>query len=164
MIDSFEKLGVGFPSWEHETSAVWETDARVEDHDGVSVLFFRQVDWWSEIENIYFIFKALDQEAKIYFFREYASTNWSPLTNDHDGKYFPERYYIPTGDNDALYFITQEEALAHIRNQYKISDEYDTFEKIQEYCGNNDLTCFLEEVDLTSWRAEDINLSDENED
>lgn len=148
MKKSFENLGLKVDEDEYEYAyrAEWETGARVEDRDGVSVLFFRQAYPWEKIHIVADVLAQLgDKEAKIYYFIE-CSEDWDPQTNDIEHKYFPENYRVWT-EKDEVYFITKEEAIAHIRKQYKLSDDYDTIEKIQELCDENDLVCGFNEID-----------------
>jgi len=70
-------------------------------------------------------------------------------TNDDEGMYFPERYHVFTEqDEDDVYFITEEEALAHIRKQYELSEDYDTIEKILTYCEEKGLCLGFDEIDV----------------
>lgn len=150
MVKSIENLGleVAMDEYEYAYRAEWYTGARVEERDGVSVLFFTQAYPWEEIHIIADVLGQLGaKDAKIYYFIE-CSEDWEPQTSDFERKYFPENYRVWTEeDEDDVYFITEEEALAHIRKQYKLSDEYDTIEKIQEYCDENDLACGFNEIE-----------------
>lgn len=148
MKNSMENLGIEFDEDEYESRAEWYIGARVEDRDGVSVLFFTQAYPWQHVNVIGGVLAKLGEpDAKIYMRREYFEAEIHE-TNDIEGKYFPEHYRVYTEeDDDDVYFITMEEALAHIRHQYNLSDDYDTLEKIQEYCNNEDLTLGFNEIE-----------------
>lgn len=67
-------------------------------------------------------------------------------TTDLKGKYFPESYHVYTRGAGNVYFMTKEEALAHARQQFNLSADYDTLEKIQEYCDAEYLPFSFDEI------------------
>lgn len=151
MKKSIENLGLKIDENEYNLAcrAEWETGARVEDRDGVSVLFFTQAYPWDHMDVIDWVLAKLGEpDANIYMLMEIFEIGVHQ-TNDREGKYFPERYRVFTDkDEDDVYFLTEEETLAHIRKQYNLSDDYDTLEKIQEYCDAEDLSLCFDEIEV----------------
>lgn len=149
MKNSIENLGLKVDEDEYSPRAEWYKGARVEERDGVNVLFFTQAYPWNHVDVIDWVLEELGEpEPNIYMLMELFESGIHQTT-DHEGKYFPERYRVWTEeDEDDFYFITEEEALAHIRKQYKLSDEYDTLEKIQEYCDAEELSCGFDEIEV----------------
>lgn len=147
MKNSIENLGLEVDEDEYSPRAEWYKGARVEERDGVNVLFFTQAYPWFHVDVIDWVLEELGEpEPNIYMLMELHEFGIHE-TNDAEGKYFP-RYRVWTDeDGDDVCFITKEDALAHIRKEYKLSDEYDTLEKIQEYCEAEDLVCDFIEVD-----------------
>ncbi|MDO4196969.1 MAG: hypothetical protein Q4D33_12590 [Prevotellaceae bacterium] len=146
---SIENLGLTMDTerYEYAYRAEWVKEARVEVRDGVSVLFFSQAYPWEHVDIINEVLEQLGEpNAKIYMLMHYWEVG-EHYTNDHEGKYFPHRFITYTEEeNGDAYFLSKEEALAHIRQQYKLSDEYDTFEKIEQYCEDNDQCVSLNEI------------------
>ena len=81
-------------------------------------------------------------------------------TNDQEGKYFPDRYYIdlctPEEAYDREYFRTLDDALKWMRENY--STDVRTTEDIEALCGqweeeSPDAFCYLYEfrIDRTDW-------------
>lgn len=155
MKNSMENLGLKFDEEEFSPRAEWYTGAQVEERDGISVLFFTQAYPWQHEDVIDGVLAKLgEHNAKIYMLME-RFEDGIHATNDHEGKYFPERYRVYTEEDDGdVYFITREEALAHIRRQYKLSDDYDTIEKIQEYCDTEDLSLGFDEIEVLEKNTE----------
>lgn len=151
MKKSIENLGLKIDEDEYEYAnrAEWYKDARVEERDGVSVLFFTQAYPWEHVDVIDWVLEELGEpDANIYMLMELFESEIHQTT-DHEGKYFPERYRVFTDeDDDDVYFVTEEEALAHVRKQYNLSDDYDTLEKIQEYCDAEDLALCFDEIEV----------------
>lgn len=143
------RLKIDEDEYDYVYRAEWETGARVEDRDGVSVLFFTQAYPWDHVDVIDWVLEELGEpEPNIYMLIQLFECEVHQ-TNDSEGKYFPERYHVFTDeDNDDVYFLTKEEALAHIRKQYNLSDDYDTLEKLQEYCDAEDLTLCFDEIEV----------------
>lgn len=148
MKNSIENLGLKFDAEEYAPHAEWETGAQVEDRDGVSVLFFTQAYPWEHMDVIDDVLEQLGEpNAKIYMLMQRFEDGIHE-TNDHEGKYFPERYLVYTDEDDGkVGFATKEEALAHIRKQYKLSDDYDTLEKLENYCDAEDLSLGFNEIE-----------------
>lgn len=149
MEKSIENLGLtmDMERYEYAHRAEWEKGARVEDRDGVSVLFFTQAYPWEQVDIIDEVLEMLGEpNAKFYMLMHFWEIG-EHYTNDHEGKYFPHRFITYTEeDEDNLYFLTKEEALAHIRQQCQLPDDYDTFEKIEQYCEDNDQCVSLDEI------------------
>ena len=169
MMKSIENLGLKVDEEEYSPRAEWYKGARVEERDGVSVLFFTQAYPWDHVDVIDWVLEELGEpEPNIYMLMELFESGIHQTT-DNEGKYFPERYRVWTEeDEDDFYFITEEEALAHIRKQYKLSDEYDTLEKIQEYCDAEELSCGFDEIKVVyrmriSFPDEEDNNSEEKD-
>lgn len=149
MQNSIENLGLKFDAEEYAPHAEWETGAQVEDRDGVSVLFFTQAYPWEHMDVIDDVLAQLGEpDAKIYMLMQRFEDGIHE-TNDHEGKYFPERYLVYTAEvfDGAVSFVTKEEALAHIRKQYNISDDYDTLEKLEDYCNAEGLALEFYEIE-----------------
>ncbi len=146
MKNSIKNLGLKVDGY--SPRAEWETGARVEEHDGVSVLFFTQAYPWEHVDVIDWVLEELGEpEPNIYMLVELFEIGVHQ-TNDYEGKYFPGRYRVYTEeDDDHVYFVTEEEALAHVRKQYNLSEDYDTVEKIQEYCDAEDLSFVFDEIE-----------------
>ena len=71
MVKSIENLGLEVDEDEYSPRAEWYKGARVEERDGVSVLFFTQAYPWEEIHIVADVLAQLgDKEAKIYYFIE----------------------------------------------------------------------------------------------
>lgn len=149
MVKSIENLGLEVDEDEYSPRAEWYKGARVEKRDGVNVLFFTQAYPWNHVDVIDWVLEELGEpEPNIYMLMELFESGIHQTT-DNEGKYFPERYRVWTEeDEDDMYFVTEEEALGHIRKQYKLSDEYDTIEKIQEYCDAEELSCGFDEIEV----------------
>ncbi len=165
MKKSIENLGLKIDEDEYEYAnrAEWYKDARVEDRDGVSVLFFTQAYPWEHVDVIDWVLEELGEpEPNIYMMMELFESGIHQTT-DNEGKYFPERYRVWTEeDEDDVYFVTEDEALAHIRKQYNLSEDYDTLEKIQEYCDAEELSCGFDEIEVV-YRMR-ISFPDDEED
>jgi len=149
MHNSIENLGLKVDEEEYSPRAEWETGARLEERDGVSVLFFTQAYPWEHVDVIDWVLDELGEpNPNIYMLMECFEDGMHE-TNDNEGKYFPERYHVFTEqDEDDVYFITEEEALAHIRKQYELAEDYDTREKIQAYCDEEDLCLGFDAIEV----------------
>ena len=150
---SIENLGLdtaeleeGYQYWHR---AEWEEGAHVDEIGGKSVLFFTEAYPWMKADIIDAVLSMLgEKEPKIYYLAECFEEEVH-YTNDAEGRYFPERFRVYTdNDDDDMYFKTEEEALAHIRESYELPDDFDTFEKIEAYCDENDLTCALDSIEV----------------
>lgn len=162
MVKSIENLGLEVDEDEYSPRAEWYKGARVEERDGVSVLFFTQAYPWFHVDVIDWVLEELGEpEPNIYMLMELFESGIHQTT-DHEGKYFPERYRVWTEeDEDDVYFVTEDEAFAHIRKQYNLSEDYDTLEKIQEYCDAEELSCGFDEIEVV-YRMR-ISLPDDEE-
>ncbi|MCQ2286552.1 MAG: hypothetical protein MJZ76_06735 [Bacteroidales bacterium] len=151
MLKSIKNLGlkVGKNDYEDAGRAEWYRNARVEDRDGVGVLFFTQAYPWCHTDVIDDVLRQLGEpNPKIYLLMEIFESDFHQ-TNDSEGMYFPGRYMVWTEeDDDDVYFVTKDEALAHIRQQYKLSDDYDTIEMILAYCEEHDLELCFNEIEV----------------
>ena len=163
MMKSIENLGLKVDEDEYSPRAEWYKGARVEKRDGVNVLFFTQAYPWDHVDVIDWVLEELGEpEPNIYMLMELFESGIHQTT-DNEGKYFPERYRVWTEeDEDDVYFVTEDEALAHIRKQYNLSEDYDTLEKIQEYCYAEELSCGFDEIEVV-YRMR-ISLPDDEED
>lgn len=162
---SIENLGLDTAELEEEYEywyrAEWEEGAHVDEIGGKSVLFFTEAYPWMKADIIDAVLNMLgEKESRIYYLAECFEEEVH-YTNDAEGKYFPERFYVDTyNDDEEMYFKTKEEALAHIRESYELPDDFDTFEKIEAYCDENDLTCELDSIEV---RAEEWSTSEKEQ-
>lgn len=74
-----------------------------------NILTICQSTAWCEQEGVRNIIEEKFPSIKVYF-QEEESGCCVYSTNDAGGEYFPERYYLDSGNDDSEYFTTIEEA------------------------------------------------------
>ncbi|MDO4497605.1 MAG: hypothetical protein Q4B58_07250, partial [Bacteroidales bacterium] len=122
--------------------------AHVEGRGDKSVLFFTQAYPWEHEDVIDDVLEQLGEpEPNIYMLAECFEdgVHW---TNDREGKYFPERYRVLTDiDDDDVYFVTREEAIAHFHKAYpELPADMNDIEQICKICDENDQYCGFNEI------------------
>lgn len=133
---------LGIDTEEYETGRVEWHDAKVEDKDGYSVLYFEEdhpyergtlIDQLMEEE----MFE--DKLTALYYYAEEGACADLYETNDAEGKYWPNRlmvYMEPlTDDDDDVWIYAKDEADAvqQLHDQCHIPAELDTLEAIKQY-------------------------------
>ncbi|MDO4510552.1 MAG: hypothetical protein Q4B68_01885 [Bacteroidales bacterium] len=139
MCTAFKTLGLEFDEERWPRRAEWERGAKVEERGDVSVLFFTQAYPWEDALVIDEVLEELGEpNARIYSLAQRFEDEIH-TTNDHEGKYFPERHLVFTAhDDDWVYFKTLEEAIAHIRKSYPaLPAEITDIEEMDKFCTSN---------------------------
>lgn len=141
---------LGIDTEEYETGRVEWNDAKVEDKDGYSVLYF-------EKENPYergtLIDQLMDEEmfkgklTNLYYYAEELANAELCETNDEDGKYFPYKILVHVVDEygdmaDEFFCKNEQELITTIREKYQLSEEYNSREALEKYFDNsNEYDC-----------------------
>jgi len=154
-----DELGLKYDEdqWDDLNRAEWENDARIEEHDGTTVLFFTQAYPWERASIVDWVLEEMGEPDSIIYFLSECPEDEVYETNDIEGKYFPERYRVYTEeDDDDVYFNTEEEAIAHIRKQCDIPDDIEDIEDILDWCDDNDIECAINEIEVIYCSLGDI--------
>ena len=141
--ETLEKLGVNVE--DYDTGRVEWHDAKVEDKDGYSVLYFEEeypyergtlIDQLMEEE----MFKG--KLTNLYYYAEELANAELCETNDEDGKYFPYKILAHVVDEDGdmadeFFCKNEQELITTIREKYQLSEEYNSREALEKYFDNS---------------------------
>ena len=152
---AYEKLGVKYTD---NGRAEWETGAVVEEKDGISVLRFTEAYPWGRGEILEELLGELypDEPFAIYY-RSEVFEDEIHETNDEEGKYFPEKYYVHFYDKEEdlqeEYCLNEQVVVALFRQFYPEVAEYITIAQLNEQYGyetNEDVAFVCYEIEGAS--------------
>lgn len=135
MATVIKSLGVKIneDEFEYYGRAEWETGARVEDRDGVSVLFFGQAYPWEHVDVIDEVLEQLGEPNPAVYFT--ANCMDEHFTNDEEGKYFPNRFWVTDDEGDDSGFASEEEAIAYLKKNFEACGDGGSFAELAEDLG-----------------------------
>ena len=155
---TLEKLGVNVDDYDTDR-AEWH-DAKVEDKDGYSVLYFEEE---YPYERGTLIDQLMDEEmfkgklTHLYYYAEELANADLCETNDAEGKYFPCRLMAGVIDdfgcyvNDEPVYLKDERELVHFyRNKYQLPTSLTNQKDIESYFEKSDKyeSLFVQEIDI----------------
>lgn len=155
---TLEKLGVDMDNYDADR-VEWH-DAKVEDKDGFSVLYFEEeypyergtlIDQLMEEE----MFKG--KLTHLYYYAEELANADLCETNDSEGKYFP--YRLMAGviddfgcyvDDEPVYMKDEQELIAFLREKYLLPSSLQNLEDIKTYFEESDKyeSLFVQKINI----------------
>lgn len=155
---TLEKLGVNLDDYDSD-SVEWH-DAKVEDKDGYSVLYFEE-EYPYERGTI--IDQLMDEEmfkgklTNLYYYAEELANAELCETNDAEGKYFPCRLMAGVVDNDGcyvdeepVYMKDEQELIGFLREKYQLPSSSKNLDDIKAYFEESDKyeSLFVQEINV----------------
>ena len=155
---TLEKLGVNVDDYDTDR-AEWH-DAKVEDKDGYSVLYFEE-EYPYERGTI--IDQLMDEEmfkgklTNLYYYAEELANAELCETNDAEGKYFPCRLMAGVVDNDGcyvdeepVYMKDEQELIGFLREKYQLPSSSKNLDNIKAYFEESDKyeSLFVQEINV----------------
>ena len=155
---TLEKLGVNVDDYDTDR-AEWH-DAKVEDKDGYSVLYFEE-DYPYERGTI--IDQLMDEEifegklTNLYYYAEELANADLCETNDTEGKYFPNRLMAGVVDNDGcyvdnepVYMKDEQELIGFLREKYQLPSSLETLDDIKTYFDESEKyeSLFIQDINI----------------
>lgn len=144
--DTLEKLGVNVDDYDTER-AEWH-DAKVENKDGYSVLYFEEeypYERGTLIDQLMDEDMFKDKLTNLYYYAEELANSNLCETNDADGKYFPNRLMAGVIDDFGCYvddepvYMKDEQALIiFLREKYRLPLSLKNLEDIKTYFEESD--------------------------
>lgn len=156
--ETLEKLGVNVDDYDTDR-AEWH-DAKVEDKDGYSVLYFEE-EYPYERGTI--IDQLMDEEmfkgklTNLYYYAEELANAELCETNDAKGKYFPCRLMAGVVDNDGcyvdeepVYMKDEQELIGFLREKYQLPSSSKNLDDIKAYFEESDKyeSLFVQEINV----------------
>lgn len=121
-LDILERLGVEYKSYHHLRGHVLEDSAKWK---GEALRFDAEEAWG--LSDLGDCLKAAFPDIKVYWVVEESGCEVF-CTNDAEGKYFPERYWVDTAQDDIYrseYFTTEEAMYKWLSEKYGVKDKDD---------------------------------------
>ena len=155
---TLEKLGVNVDDYDTDR-AEWH-DAKVEDKDGYSVLYFEEE---YPYERGTLIDQLMDEEmfkgklTHLYYYAEELANADLCETNDAEGKYFPCRLMAGIVDNEGcyvdeepVYMKDEKELIGFLREKYQLPSSSKNLDDIKAYFEESDKyeSLFVQEIDI----------------
>jgi len=137
--DAIEKIGLPSDICDFDERTEW-TNAEVKEIDGKSVLFFEQAyPWIPEFIILYVLDELCEGEYAFY----HQSNEWEDIehvTNDVEGKYFPERYIVCCDiDDEDVYVETEDDVIANIKERIGAPESLNTVEELTSWAEEQDI-------------------------
>ena len=149
---------LGIDTEEYETDRVEWHDAKVEDKDGYSVLYFEEEHPY---ERGTLIDQLMDEEmfkgklTNLYYYAEELANAEICETNDEEGKYFPYTIIAQVIDNcydivDDFFCNDEQELVNTIREKYQLSEEFNSIDTLEKYFDDSEEydSLFVHEIDV----------------
>ena len=155
---TLEKLGVNVDDYDTDR-AEWH-DAKVEDKDGYSVLYFEEE---YPYERGTLIDQLMDEEmfkgklTHLYYYAEELANADLCETNDAEGKYFPCRLMAGIVDNEGcyvdeepVYMKDEKELIGFLREKYQLPSSSKNLDDIKAYFEESDKyeSLFVQEINV----------------
>lgn len=146
--DAIEKLGLSSIVNEFDERTEW-TDARTEDRDGQTVLFFQQAYPWTPE---FIIEDVLDELCAGEYTYYHLSNEWEDIvhyTDDEEGKYFPARFIVRSDvDDEDVFVVTEQDVIENIKKRTGAPDDLNTVDELTSWADENDIYIDVIEIDV----------------
>ena len=137
--DVIEKLGLSSEVDDFDKRTEW-TDARTEDRDGHTVLFFQQAYPGAPKFIIDDVLYELCPGEYTYY---HLSNEWEDIvhyTDDREGKYFPERFIVRSDvDDEDVFVVTEQDVIENIKKRTGAPDDLNTVEELTAWADEKDI-------------------------
>lgn len=128
-----------------DAGRAWWNDARIVD----GVLYFWEEGAWSRSNAIKLLQNAYPELDIVFKTEEFGCGIFE--TNDHEGRFFTEKYMLYEEDIDDTYFDSFKELVDYLNEHYPELSSCDDVESINDYFDDNDICSQVHEIEYVSY-------------